>query len=216
MRGATAGVAKLVTAAAVVVLPPLAWHLLIVAQGGSALVVALGWLAVLGCVVAAVRVSGAGAAGSLAAAAVVATAWIATRDTAFGVYFAPLATWLLMLVVFGRTLRAGREPMVTALARVCHDEPLSPDLERYTRTVTQAWCVFFAAFAVALALAAVLLPLAQWSLVANVGALPLVAAMFAAEYATRVRRFPGMRHIGPLDMVARLGRAGWQFAATGK
>jgi uncharacterized membrane protein len=216
MRAAAAGAAKLATAAAVVLLPPVAYHLLILAQGGSALVVALGWLAVLGCVVAAARVAGAGAAGVLAAAAVVATAWVATRDTAFGVYFAPLTTWLLLLVVFGRTLRAGREPLVTALARACHDEPLSPDLARYTRGVTQAWCAFFAAVAGTLALFAPLLPLARWSLLANIGALPLVAAMFAAEYAVRVRRFPDMRHVSPLAMAARLGRAGWQSAVAGK
>ncbi len=142
-----------------------------------------------------------------------ATAWIASRGTPFGVYIAPLATWLLMLVVFGRTLRAGREPLVTMMARLCHDEPLSPELVRYTRAVTQAWCVFFAAVALLLAMAAALLPLERWSLVANVCAAPLVAVMFAAEYAIRVRRFPGMRHVGPFAMAARLGRAGWRFAA---
>lgn len=213
MRAAAAGAAKLLTAAAVVILPPLAYHLLIVAQGGSALVVALGWLAVLACAIAAARVAAIGMGGMLAAIAVVASAWLASRGTPFGVYFAPLATWLLMLAVFGRTLRAGREPIVTTMARLCHDEPLSPELVRYTRAVTLAWCVFFAAVAAALAASAALLPLERWSLAANVGALPLVAVMFAAEYATRVRRFPDMRHVGPLAMASRLGRAGWQFAA---
>lgn len=212
MRAAAAGAAKLLTAAAVVLLPPLAYHLLIVAQGVSALVVALGWLAVLACVLVAARTAGVGVGGLLVAFAVVGTAWLATRGTPLGVYFAPLATWLLMLAVFGRTLSQGREPIVTAMARVCHDEPLSPELERYTRAVTQAWCMFFAAVAAMLLATAALLPLERWSLLANVCAMPLVAVMFAAEYATRVRRFPGMRHVGPLAMAARLGRAGWQFA----
>jgi uncharacterized membrane protein len=99
------------------------------------------------------------------------------------------------------------------MARLCHEDPLTPELERYTRAVTRAWCIFFAAVAAALAVTALLLPLERWSLLANVCALPLVAVMFGAEYATRVRRFPGMRHVGPLAMVARMGRAGWQFAA---
>jgi uncharacterized membrane protein len=210
------GLARLAAAALVAALPPLAFHALIVAQGASALVVAAGWLGAVAVALLLARLAGAGALGLVAAVAFVATLALASRGTGFGVYVAPVATWLVLLVVFGRTLRAGREPLVTTLARLCHDEALSPGMARYTRAATVAWCVFFASVAAGLAIAAALLPLAGWSLLANVAALPLVLLMFAGEYAVRRRRFPDIVHVHPVAMAARLARSGWHAALAGK
>jgi uncharacterized membrane protein len=203
---------RLAGAAAVGLLPPLAYHLLIVAQGASTLVVVLGWLGTGAALLVAARIAGAGAAGTALLLAAFAVAWLAARDTDLGLYFAPVATWLVLLALFARTLLPGREPLVARVARICHDAPLPPDMARYARGATVAWSLFFATIAGALALGAALLPLETWSLAANVGAAPLVAAMFAAEYAVRVRRFPGFPHVHPLAMAARLGRAGWRLA----
>ncbi len=215
MAALAARAARVVAAVGAVVLPPLAYHLLIVAQGASSLVVGLGWLAAAGCALAAVRIIGVGSLGLVAALAGMATLWIATRDTRFGVYVGPVASWVVLLVIFARTLRPGRVPLVTAIARLCH-ETLPEDVARYTRGVTVAWTIFFAAMATGLAIAAAALPLATWSLAANVASLPLVALFFAAEYAIRVRRFPDLQHVDPLAMATRLGRAGWSLAAGGK
>jgi uncharacterized membrane protein len=211
-----AGLARLAAAAAVAALPPLAFHALILAQGASALVVALGWLGAAACAVLLARATGAGAARIAVLLALVASAWLATRGTPVGAYVAPIATWLLLLAVFVQTLLPGHEPLVSAIARICHDSPLSPDMARYTRAVTAAWAILFAAAAATLAGLAAVLPLPTWSLIANVGALPLVVAAFAVEYAVRRRRFPDFQHVSPMVMAARLGRAGWSVAAPGK
>jgi uncharacterized membrane protein len=57
----------------------------------------------------------------------------------------------------------------------------------YTRKVTIAWSIFFAiqlAISIGLFCAA---PLVWWSFFVNILDIPLVAAMFAAEYAIRLR-----------------------------
>lgn len=90
-----------------------------------------------------------------------------------------------LLAGFGLTLRPGREPLITAMARRMHG--LSPEMERYTRKVTIAWVLFFAA---QLAMSVGLFcfaPLTTWSFFVNILDLPLVAAMFALEYAVRLR-----------------------------
>src|SRR5688500_13245021 len=46
---------------------------------------------------------------------------------------------------FGATLRAGAEPLVTALARRVHT--LTPAMERYSRNVTLAWTLYFVGMA---------------------------------------------------------------------
>jgi uncharacterized membrane protein len=212
MTAPAARAARLFAAVTAVVLPPVAYHLLIVAQGASTLVVALGWLAAVACIMAATRIAGMGVLGIVTTLAAVATFWVATRDARFGVYVGPIASWLVLMLIFARTLRRGRVPLVTAIARLCHDE-LPEAVARYTRGVTLAWSLFFAAVAAGLTIAAIALPLETWSLAANVASLPLVALFFAAEYAIRVRRFPDLEHVDPVAMAARLGRAGWSLAS---
>jgi uncharacterized membrane protein len=104
------------------------------------------------------------------------------------------ATWLYFLqnvgfssvfaVLFGRTLLAGRQPLVTMLAAATHEE-MSPLLLRYTRQVTLAWTLFFVTcliLSVTLFFAA---PIEVWSWFANILMMPLTGLMFAAEYGAR-------------------------------
>jgi len=121
-------------------------------------------------------------------AAAVAMTWFVGHGSAalYGVPHA--AAYLFLLWLFGRTLRDGREPLITRLARHGRGS-LPPAMETYTRRLTIAWCVFFAA---QLALSALLLHLGwleSWSLFINVLNLPLVALMFAADYLYRVARY---------------------------
>jgi uncharacterized membrane protein len=102
---------------------------------------------------------------------------------------------------------------VSAIARVVRGvAEMPPELERYTRGVTAAWCVFFLAMAGISAALAALAPLAAWSLFANVAAAPLVGTMFVAEYAYRRRRLADHPHVPPLAVMRRLLAAG--FAVT--
>jgi len=153
----------------------------------------------------------AGAAAGVELAAVlggIGLAWYASAGGPYAVFVPPLAINLLMLWFFGRTLVPAREPLVTAIARLVRGR-LDPEVERYARRVTWAWCGFFAANAAVSAALAALAPLAAWSLYTNVLAAPLLVLMFAAEYAYRRRRFPALEHVPPLRLLERLVKAGY-------
>jgi uncharacterized membrane protein len=114
----------------------------------------------------------------------------------FGVLFkfgfvtvAALMHWAIyssLLLMFGRTLRRGREPLISAMARRMHGE-LSGELVLYTRRATIAWTCFFAGQLVTSIGLFCFAPLVVWSFFVNILDIPLVAAMFSAEYACRLR-----------------------------
>ena len=100
-----------------------------------------------------------------------------------------LAVYLCLLWLFGRTLRAGRQPLITRLAAHVHGE-LVAEMVRYTRRVTWAWCVFFVAMALTSLLLFVVAPLPIWSAFNTLLNLPLLVAMYLGEYAWRLWRHP--------------------------
>jgi uncharacterized membrane protein len=101
-----------------------------------------------------------------------------------------------LLAWFASSLRPGREALVTSLARQVRGS-LEPEVATYTRNVTRAWCVFFAAQLGGSALLLAFAPTAIWSWFDNILDLPLVGLMFLGEYAFRVRRF---RHGKPATL----------------
>jgi uncharacterized membrane protein len=101
---------------------------------------------------------------------------------------------------FGRTLRGGREPFITQLARRLHD-PMQPTMVVYTRHVTLAWTVYFLAIAGSSFLLFGFAPLAAWSLFANVLTPVSLVAMFAIEYLLRYRLHPEFERVAFLDAV---------------
>jgi len=107
---------------------------------------------------------------------------------------------LILFITFGRTLIAGRQPLCTRFARAVH-VLVTPQHEIYTRQVTIAWTLFFAAMGLASTLLFFLAPLATWSVFANFLTLPLVALMFIAEYWVRRWVLPDMKHTHILDAV---------------
>ena len=80
--------------------------------------------------------------------------------------------------------------MVTRVARRVHGA-LPPDMERFTRNVTIAWCVFFAAQLMASGLLYAFAPLELWSAFVNLLNLPLLGLMFAGQWLYRNLRHPG-------------------------
>jgi uncharacterized membrane protein len=112
---------------------------------------------------------------------------------------------LVLALVFGRTLVGSREPLCTRFARLLH-APLPPEEVRYTRHVTAAWTVFFV---VIFTLSCVLYLgrlLAAWSILANILTPVLVAAMFAVEYAIRLRALPQSERTGVLGGIRAFSR----------
>lgn len=119
---------------------------------------------------------------------------LATAGVSHAAFFALLGLGL------GASLRPGQTDLVTLLARRL-DPHWRPEMEGYTRAVAIAWTGFFLAQCAISGLLALAAPREVWSLFVNVLDLPLVAAMFLAEYAVRRRRFPDHPHIGLLGVV---------------
>ena len=115
----------------------------------------------------------------------------------------------LLLWYFGRTLRHGREPLITRIARRIRGT-LSPERERYTRRLTVAWCAFFAAQLVCSAALLAFASIETWSFFVNVMNVPLVAAMFAVDYVYRRTRLGDE----PVTSISRIWRALFEDAAA--
>jgi uncharacterized membrane protein len=113
-------------------------------------------------------------------------------------------TFGTLSAVFGRTLAAGRKPMVSMFAEAVHG-PLVPGLARYTRGVTVAWTLVFAAMTLlSLALFASG-HIAAWSLFANVLTPVIIPAVFLIEYLVRRTTLPPELQTGLVDSI----RSAW-------
>ena len=108
-------------------------------------------------------------------------------------------------ILFGRSLFAGRRPLVTVFASLLHEQ-MTPALLGYTRRVTVAWALFFLAMVILSLLLFFFAPIETWSIFANILTLPLVALMFVVEYLVRQRVLPARRQVGILA-AARAYRA---------
>lgn len=198
----------LVLAGAALVALPLAFHAVVVADRHGAIAVAVGWVLAAATAFAFLRASGAAAVELAAVIGAIGLAWYASANGPYAVFVPPLAINLLLLWFFGRTLAPRREPLVTAIARFLRGR-LDPEVERYARGVTWAWCGLFAAIAAISAALAAFASLEVWSLFTNVVATALYGLMFVAEYAYRRRRFPALEHTPPLRLLERLVKSGY-------
>lgn len=160
-----------------------------------------------------------------------ALAWLFAQDRALlPLYAVPVLLNLLAAWLFGSSLRAGRTPLVERIARVLHGAPLSPELTRYTRRVTQGWTTLLLALALLNGVLALLVvpdgllasagikpslavPRTLWSLFANLLNYVVLVAAFAAEFLWRRHRFPEHAQGGLAGFaasVARLGPGFWR------
>lgn len=99
------------------------------------------------------------------------------------------AVHLLLALVFAATLKAGREPLITGLARRVHGR-LTADMATYCRKVTITWTLYFLAMAaLSLALFA-LAPFTAWAVFANIATPLAMVALFVGEYVLRYRLHP--------------------------
>jgi uncharacterized membrane protein len=112
---------------------------------------------------------------------------------------------LVLAWVFGRTLAAGRVPLVTHFARMIHGE-LPAEVERYARRVTIAWTALFIAICAASCVLYLGGWLAAWSFLANFANPALLAAMFVLEYVVRHRVLPDWERVGVLGGIRAFSR----------
>ncbi|CNQ68019.1 COG4648 family protein [Neisseria gonorrhoeae] len=98
-------------------------------------------------------------------------------------YWYPVLVNLMMLAVFGSSLFAG-QTVIEKLARL--QQPDLPEKAvRYTRRVTQVWCVFFIANGTLAALLARLGRYDWWAVYTGVIAYVLMGMLFAGEWLYR-------------------------------
>lgn len=164
-------------------------------------------------------------------AAAAALAWLATSPHALmPLLLVPVAFVGAIAWCFGRTLRAGRVPLIARIVAAMDGTPperLEPALRNYARGLTLAWAVVLTMLALGnLVLAAIAVPRGllagfgvappfsitetQWSWCANWLNYGLVGGFFLLEFAWRKRRFPG-RYRNLFDFLVRLSRLGPAF-----
>jgi uncharacterized membrane protein len=107
---------------------------------------------------------------------------------------------------FGRTLLAGRQPLIVSVALAAR--PATPDyLLRYSRQLTVFWTAIFVALAAwDLALAA-FAPQVWWSAMANFGNYLFIGAAVVGEYVFRRLRFRDYAHPGFAEYVKIVANA---------
>lgn len=127
----------------------------------------------------------------------------------------PLLVNASLLILFGRTLRPGQQPLITRLAKLYRGR-LEPRVAGYTRQITWAWSIVFAGLLIEIVVLALFAPLATASLFANVLNYILVAALFVIEYGIRRWRLADLEHPGFWTFVAFLRQTNWQTFFSGR
>jgi uncharacterized membrane protein len=137
----------------------------------------------------------------LLAAVSIAARWQELKAQFVWVYLIQqVGVYSLLGLSFGRTLALDRVPLCTQMALRVHGT-LCADALRYTRQVTIAWTLFFAATTATLLVLFLAAPLRVWSAFANFGAAILVVFMFAIENRVRRRVLPNMTHAGVIATI---------------
>lgn len=121
-------------------------------------------------------------------------------------YLPPVVISLGLLVIFGRTLRADKVPIITRYAELIDGE-LSDEMTDYTYRVTQVWTAFFFLMFIESIALALFAPTSIWSLFTNAINYLAIAVMFVAEYIYRKKicsDLPKKSFIQFLQKVARI------------
>lgn len=167
---------------------------------------------------------------ALAAAAIALHAAVNSGQALTLLFLPPILLNGFMAWLFGHTLRRRRMPLIERAARLMRGPDAPPDAEvvAYARSVTGVWTALFVVLALVNLLLALLaepgglllaagldvgvaVPVAAWSLFANVLNYVVVAALFVGEYAVRRRRFPHQSSRGLVDFTQRIVAMGHLF-----
>lgn len=93
--------------------------------------------------------------------------------------------YTLLSALFARSMTGPDESLVTQMARRVHGGVLSEHQRRYTRQVTLAWSLFFAAMVLVSVVLFIWAPLRVWSAYATLLGGPLIGVMFVGEWLVR-------------------------------
>jgi uncharacterized membrane protein len=108
-------------------------------------------------------------------------------------YLLPVIIPGLLLIFFGKTLLPGQEPLITAIGEAARG-PLTMAMRKYTRLLTQLWClVFFIMMVWSSVLPWIQQPL-LWSWFTNVINYGIVGILFVGEFMLRKKLFPEHNH----------------------
>ncbi len=150
-------------------------------------------------------------------------------------YLPPVLLTGMLAWIFGRTLFAGREPLILQFAEIVRnpDERLSPAVVHYVRKLTLGWAVLLSTLAMlCLVLALIAVPdgifeqfgiqtglhvaHSTWSLFANVLNYLIIAAFFLLEYGYRRLRFPEQPHRSFPEFLQRIALAAPRLLAQNR
>lgn len=125
--------------------------------------------------------------GSLRIATMAALALVAAVLTLQGwiqyfLFLPPILMPLLMLSVFANSLKADRTPLVTLVAEAIRQDDMPAELKRYTKRVTQFWCLLFIAMSAAHAALAIFAEREIWSAYTNLYSYLIVGLIFFLEH----------------------------------
>jgi len=133
-------------------------------------------------------------------------AGLVTGDQLFlFMYLPPVVISMALLLLFGRTLKVDKVPIITRYAELIDGE-LSEEMACYTYRVTQAWTIFFFILLIECIGLAVFAPTEIWSLFTNVINYVAIATMFYAEYIYRKRMFSGLPKRSFIQFMQRVVR----------
>ena len=120
-------------------------------------------------------------------------------------YLPPVVICMALLLIFGRTLKADKVPIITRYAELIDGE-LSEEMAGYTYRVTQAWTIFFFILLVECIGLAVFAPTKIWSLFTNVINYVAIGVMFFTEYIYRKRVFSDLPRRSFIQFMQRVVR----------
>jgi len=117
-------------------------------------------------------------------------------------YWPPVLFDFVVAYAFGRTLAAGRTPLIEQFMQLAYSD-IPPLLVRHARRITWVWTLVMAALGCATACLIASGHADAWFALANVVGYLLFAGIFVLEYAYRRLCFPPQYHISPFG-IARL------------
>lgn len=184
-----------------------AWAALVILAPSLVAIAAYGWrvhskLLVAACAIACVGLVGHAVIGDgrSAAATTLSTASLGA-STPLLYLTQHVAIHLALGLVFAVTLRRGATPLISALAARVH-RTLTPAMARYTRHVTEAWVLYFAAMAALSMLLYTFAPFDTWAVFANLLTPLAVGTMFIGEYLLRYRLHPEFERASLREAIA--------------
>jgi uncharacterized membrane protein len=120
-----------------------------------------------------------------------------------------LAVFGLLAYYFGSSLRSGRDPLCTYFARLVQDS-ISPQLLKYTRTLTAVWSAFFLVIGGISTFLFVASTSSIWAFFTNILTPVFVVVFFVIEHACRWLFLPPEDRAGFLKTFTAIRKGGYR------